>query len=923
MAGDVSKASLYAIVKPNVSVSKLSLHTIAPQPVSVAKASMYAIVGETNNRVQRALVTSYSISLSLDFGVDWRVLRNFGKSLDIDYAINGKLAIPFEVDYAIGLAKELTFDYVIQDQPPEGVQEPGGAHDYWRVRYRSSDANNHQLSEIYFLDSANVDLCIGGSVIYSSQFNGTTFAAANAFDRNTATNYAALGNVGEWIGYHFPVPVEVDKIRVRASTSNAAENPEGYLVEYSDDGSTWSILSAFYDPAGNMASDADRTLDFTNENFYTAGDTSPHRYWRMRSLVNGQDGFNSAAEIDFLDGSGASLTDAHGGTPSASSEQGAYPVAQAFDGNPATLWYSAGINAEYQITWDFGAANAQTVEGFKLRADTATPERTAKAFAIEFSDDNVTWKVRYLEPGNLTWASGQERTFMFGAPPTVALYRDFTTAWKIVRAINADLSLDYRIIYDPIYSELTFDYEMASFSVDLVVDYRIALSREFGIDYSILLASDLTISYLVDGTFRVDLAFDYKVALNASLTFSYAIALSREITFDYVIGEVGAENLLYIARLPEIPVYETWRFVTKVSTSRNGKEQRAALRKRPRVELSHAYRIETDADFRHFQQSLLQQRAEDIYVAQHALAVSVAETGFGQTTIHCAMENTDIRVGEYVVFFNIGTEASALKIVTDIDTDAFTVEGGMPFEVGRGCVVMPVRKMRFADGSALNMAHVSGETRLAFEDATSRALIRPSALPGLVETLDGYPILTRRPLADDGVTDAYSAGFALIDMSPRLPPSIVRRWPVPAVSKGYSFNIERGESLDYWREFADTVRGSWKAFLMPTWRPDLVAIALAGSSLTVDGDKLTDAITNGAYKRLMVTTDSGTAFVSVTNAVADGSGNTVLTLSDSVAGSTVESVSFVNLVRLSDDAINFEHYELYSKLSLNMRVIQQ
>lgn len=559
-----------------------------------------------------------------------------------------------------------------------------------------------------------------------------------------------------------------------------------------------------------------------------------------------------------------------------------------------------------------------------LALDLDTDYRTFRTYEIDLETDyKINAKLSQEFTTDFKVQVRRELTTSYvieEAPPLGDVYKELDVDYKIT--VAKELTVSYNVNGQPINIDLVTDFAVEGLGVSLTTDYQVAFRRELSTDYKVKLFKDLETDYEIEGEWKVDLVSSYKIALNKSLETNYKIANSfGELTIDFRIGQVGELDAFYIARLPQVPVREAWLYSTKINTMRNGKEQRMSMRRRPRVTLAHDYVIENAADFRHFQQSLLQQRQEDVLICQHAQAVPVEETSYGATTVYCRMEDTDIRAGEHVAFFNIGTEESALRVVDTIASDHFTTETGMPFDIGRGCVVMPVRLMRFADGSALSMRAINGTTALTFEDATSRDLTRAGYFAGL-DTFDGYTILTRRPLADDEIGDAYSAGFVTIDLSKRLPASVVRHWPVPVVTRSYSFNIERGEAFDYWREFADTVRGSWKAFLMPTFRPDLVAVAFAANNLTIEGDKLDDLMASGAYKRLMITTDAGTDYFVITSAIA-GDGETVITLDNNISGAIVQEISFVNLVRITDDVFAFEHRELTSKLTLNLRVIQQ
>ncbi len=511
-----------------------------------------------------------------------------------------------------------------------------------------------------------------------------------------------------------------------------------------------------------------------------------------------------------------------------------------------------------------------------------------------------------------------EITFDYSKP----LKKEITFSYK--KAMNRAVTFSYQVVHDPIYTELEFDYVLALLSKDITFSYLLPFALNVQFNYSIELYADATFNYLVDGEFRIDVDFDYKVSLVKDITFNYRTFLFNAVTFDYVLIPVGTgSTALYIKRLPEVPIQEIWRFVTKIDTSYDNTERRMRMRRYPRFELAHSYVIENSADYRHFLEAMIRQRNEDVLVAMHALTVRpTQETAYGGTRVYIDRSKTDIRQDDIVVFFDIGSEASFLRTVTNTASNYIDIELGVNFPVGVGTVVMPVRKMRFDDAQGSSMTTVYGSIDLRFTEATDRTLKRP----GVTVTLDefnGKPILLERPLADDSIQEAFTTGALMIDLAANLAPIYGDRpWSYPIMAKPYVWKIERGGNLDYWREFANWCGGSWKSFYVPSWRPDLVALGFSTSHITVDGNRLADVIGSEAFGGLMVTTNTGTQFVTVLSSTDNGDGTTDVHISENVSGSTINEISFIYLVRLSDDQLTFDHFELHSELTLNVRTVR-
>lgn len=99
------------------------------------------------------------------------------------------------------------------------------AHRTWRLVFKSSPSGEYiDLQEVAFLDSAGLDLSVGGVASASSEY-GPAYGAAQAFDKSTATEWATVsGGVPAWLQYEHPSPVEVARVRLVNST-NAGYSP--------------------------------------------------------------------------------------------------------------------------------------------------------------------------------------------------------------------------------------------------------------------------------------------------------------------------------------------------------------------------------------------------------------------------------------------------------------------------------------------------------------------------------------------------------------------------------------------------------------------------------------------------------------------------------------------------------------------------
>lgn len=140
-----------------------------------------------------------------------------------------------------------------------------GAHAYWRMRSLSAQGGaSVALSELEFRATAGgPNLATGGTALAGSSFDNTVGGAGhdeiNAFDGSSSTKWASASSVADWIGYHFASAVSINQIAVTSRNDGFFNQaPNATLVEWSDDGSTWT--PAFIGAFGTFTQASTQTL---------------------------------------------------------------------------------------------------------------------------------------------------------------------------------------------------------------------------------------------------------------------------------------------------------------------------------------------------------------------------------------------------------------------------------------------------------------------------------------------------------------------------------------------------------------------------------------------------------------------------------------------------------------------------------------
>lgn len=133
------------------------------------------------------------------------------------------------------------------ESPSVSRQTVYGNHRYWRVR--GSGALSFGLRDIEFRETiGGANIASGGLAIASSAEPG--YPASNAFDGSATTYWTSVtGDASDfaWIGYRFPQDVSISQVALTSHNdgtsgqqSTSATVPSYLLVEYSDDGSSWT-----------------------------------------------------------------------------------------------------------------------------------------------------------------------------------------------------------------------------------------------------------------------------------------------------------------------------------------------------------------------------------------------------------------------------------------------------------------------------------------------------------------------------------------------------------------------------------------------------------------------------------------------------------------------------------------------------------
>lgn len=436
----------------------------------------------------------------------------------------------------------------------------------------------------------------------------------------------------------------------------------------------------------------------------------------------------------------------------------------------------------------------------------------------------------------------------------------------------------------------------------------------------------------------------------------YTMKPLQELTYDLNVGISGAPNInveiqfdfsnvenplailvtgtraVKFGVTPEVPIEEVWEWLSDLMVATDGTEQRIALRgEMPRVELNLKVKFETSESIRSFYADLVSAEGK-LWLPEYQYATqTTAASAAGSYQVYYDNKQTDIRAGDYVL---IQTPLSAVLV----EINALNANGGLATsplstDIPQNSLIMPGSAVLIDNSTAISRYAVNHAAELTLNCKLTRqreTLIRTGSAVTL-PTFLGFPVVDKRPLADDMVKDGFDTGQVSLDNQTGLP-DLVTRWDYTRVGGTRSFKVDRikkPEDLDYWKTVFSYCRGKTRKFWMPTFRDDLqpvVAPSDAASAYTVKGTEYAEKIwAILTHKFIEIETAAGIHRTQITGAsVIDG--NTIILLSDAVPSGegwrNVVRISYLLPVRLNDDKVEWRHYGLESLLNFSIRTAE-
>lgn len=388
------------------------------------------------------------------------------------------------------------------------------------------------------------------------------------------------------------------------------------------------------------------------------------------------------------------------------------------------------------------------------------------------------------------------------------------------------------------------------------------------------------------------------------------------------------------AIVPDVPVTETWSFLTVVDHAARRKERRARLRETPRYSLQFEALVLGDYDRRQIYNILYKYQNVEFYYPMYQYSVKLnASVDVGATRLYFDPTRTDIRAGEQLALFDPYIEQTYFAEIAAVETDGATLATPLSVAAGAAWLVCPAPAFRMPAGSgqALRMQALAGQMGVRIETTRPRTFQRvPSA--GLLTTYDDLVVLDQRFIGEND--EEFDRFVHWLDNGTSIPiPFYYTRTTFIKGKRTYKY--DRFTGSDYWRAFIDHCKGRQRSFLLPTFRDDIPVInpvALNSNRVVTDNIQAEEYFGNNAYRYVRIERLTGVIYRKVVDRqlIYDETGTAVAlevrfnqTIGNNVGDNEITKISFVNRVRLDSDDISVIHENMDSFITLPIRTVNE
>jgi hypothetical protein len=375
------------------------------------------------------------------------------------------------------------------------------------------------------------------------------------------------------------------------------------------------------------------------------------------------------------------------------------------------------------------------------------------------------------------------------------------------------------------------------------------------------------------------------------------------------------------------PIEERMEWVTDVLTAYDGTEQRIALRSNPRRNIGYQFAIDNASDRRKFEAMLFNWGARTwllpVWMEGSALSSGLAS---GESTVTLDRVDGNWQEGGYGIIWASAFSYEIVKVDT-INGDEITFEAATGTEFSPGAVIYPAVTGILGDRQALNRFTRDTEYgRCQFQVFETETVAADSPT-----TYRGLPVITQAPHWQRDITHDFVRKLQEIDF--RIGKFAIEdesEMPFNVISHHWVANGK--DEIDALRSFIYARQGKQKAVWLPTFAPDILMVASAGSaSVYIDVEYayiLKHLWGHQNRKDIRIELYDGTVIYRRVTDVTEQSATVERLTINSALGvdidpDDVERISWMSVARLDSDSISFAWmYDDWVECSVNWRTVR-
>lgn len=372
--------------------------------------------------------------------------------------------------------------------------------------------------------------------------------------------------------------------------------------------------------------------------------------------------------------------------------------------------------------------------------------------------------------------------------------------------------------------------------------------------------------------------------------------------------------------IPNSGLTETLEWKTDVLITHNGTEQRMSLREDPRVTQSGTFFVGTQGQRRQMNRRVSSAIQTVTLVPLWAYGAKINQlTPTGGNRIYFDISVMAISAGDNLVLINLRTTEIIEAVIDTVETDGATLVENVTGDVTTSYVVFPAVESIIKSYQA-SQDSVTSEAKIEYESWIELPLEGENTSATII-TLNSLPVLTQRFLigSSEGITYRYEVIDNEVGYREYRSRDVLTRFlgDKRFICKRFLDTAQ----MDYWRKFLNTVKGSWKSFLMSTQMQDMRPTTVsspADSFIRVD---IGTYDFQEAYRHIEIEYSDGSVSRHRVSSISDLGATTQLNLSPSLPNdakvANIARISYLLKVRMGD-TVQLQHGPFESVISFEI-----